>query len=390
MKIGLVGAFDRNNFGDLLMPIVFERQYKNKYKNNDVDFLYYGLSSKNMEELKSCNTEKLCNCYNNCDIVIIVGGEVLSASYELMYLNLQKSKIKIFCVKAFNKLFPNLTNSFSKRMLNGKEIKPWILDKDKLNCRELIYNTVGGSINEQQNLIEVIKKIDYISVRNNKNFKEISKINNSATLYPDSVTAISKIIEEQEISDNTAKDIKTITKEPYFVFQTDYRNSKDLIDDISEQIDKICNENNIRCILLPIGYAQGHEDQKALKKIKKKCKCQNVVVPRMTNIFETLYILKESKTFIGTSLHGIIVSTSYGVPHMFFTNRIKKLIDYSSTWPSSSNLYTDVATMSENYRFINTESERKKIDEIKEKYIELAFENFENINDIINRELNND
>ena len=229
MKIGLVGAFDRNNFGDLLMPVLFEKQYKLNNSDKNVTFHYYGLTKKNMELLKSCNTEALYNCYNNCDIVIIVGGEVLISTYKLMYLNLQKNVIKIFIIRCMNKLFPNYIEKMAKKKLKGKENCPWILDKEKLKCKKLIYNTVGGNICNNDLNATLLNDVDYISVRSKCNYQNMFKINRKTKLYPDSVTAISNIISENDIIENIGSDILEMSKEKYFIIQTDYRNSKDII-----------------------------------------------------------------------------------------------------------------------------------------------------------------
>ena len=111
----------------------------------------------------------------------------------------------------------------------------------------------------------------------------------------------------------------------------------------------------------------------------------------MTNIYETLYILKNSKMFIGTSLHGIIVSTSYGIPHMVLTNKLSKLLNYVDTWETTSIKYTSIDNMSKNFEHLyNDDNEILNLNKYKKVLIDLAFENFNNINNIINEELEND
>lgn len=390
MKIGLIGACDRNNFGDLLMPIIFENQYKyNNANRNDIEFAYYGQAKSKMDYLKSKNTDALKDCYNNCDIDIIVGGEVLTSNYKLMYFNLQKNSLKILLLRCLNKIFPNFIEKLSRQRLEGKEHKPWILDKEKLNCKKLIYNTVGGHIDTKD--LENIKKVDYMSIRNNYDYQNIKEINKNVKLYPDSVISISKIIKDEEIFDNTEKDIKEFTKNKYFIIQIDNRDSKGLIKKIGNQINRICNKYSIDCILLPIGYAQGHEDQKALKRILKYCNNSKVKMPRVTNIYETIYILKNAEVFIGTSLHGIIVSTSYEVPHIVLTDKIKKLLNYIDTWPSTPIKYTKAESIYENFvKIYQNEEVKNNLIQYKEKLIELANENFENINKIINEVYENE
>ena len=385
MKIGLVGAYDRNNFGDLLMPVLFEKQYKLNNPEKEIEFRYYGQIKSDMNYLKSYSTDYLKNCYNDCDIVIVVGGEVLTASYKLMYLNLQKNKLKIFLLRCLNKLFPKFVDYVAKKRLIGLESKPWILDKDKLKCKKLIYNTVGGKIGNDEISEENLKKVDYISMRSKHDFDNMIKINKKACIYPDSVTSISYFFSEEEILKNVDSDIRELTKEKYFIIQIDNRDSKGEIEKIGDQINLICNSFNINCILLPIGYAQGHEDQVALNKILKYCKNDKVKMPRMTNIYETLYILKEAEVFIGTSLHGIIVSTSYGVPHMVLTNKIKKLLNYVQTWETTPINYTKVEEISFNFKKIyNNEEVKNRLLNYRDELIKLSLENFNNINSIIN------
>lgn len=387
MKVGLIGAYDRNNFGDLLMPILFEKQYREKNKNSNVTFEYFGQTNSNMEYLKSYNTKALYKAYNNIDIAIIVGGEVLSANYKLMYFNLQKNKIKIFFLRCLNKLFPNFVEKMARKILKGKSERPWILDKNDIGCKKIIYNTVGGNFGDNNEILRSIKKVDYMAIRNVNDFKIVSKYNKNTRLYPDSVVAISKYIDEDELKNNTETDIFDICKEEYFIIQIDKRDGKKLINTISTQINKICNEKNIKCILLPIGYAQGHEDQVVLKKIMKECDNKNVVMPRMTNIYETMYILKHAQMFIGTSLHGIILSTSYCVPHMILTSKLNKLLNYMNTWETSTIHYTEAENIFENFIKLNKDAyARKLLQEKSKELIKLAEENFDNINDIINEE----
>ena len=110
---------------------------------------------------------------------------------------------------------------------------------------------------------------------------------------------------------------------------------------------------------------------------------------RKTNIYETLYLLKNAEVFIGTSLHGIVVSTSYGIPHMVLTNRINKLLNYVETWKTTSVKYTDADEIYNNFCKIYSNNEKKNLLVIKNKLIKLALDNFDNINKIINEVYDN-
>ena len=391
MKIALIGACDRNNYGDLLMPIVFEKQYRYKNPDKDVKFEYYGQIDSDMSYVKSNNTKALYRCYNNCDIAIMVGGEILSSNFKLMYFNLQKNPIKIFIMRCFNKIFPHKMEEISKKKLKGKSERPWILDKDTLGCKKIIYNTVGGDFDNNVEIIKNIKKIDYMAIRNKVDFDKISKYNKNVYLYPDSVTAISKVISSKEIEDNVSEKIKKMAAGIYFIIQIDKRDGKKIVGDMAKQINEVCDKLKMDCILLPIGYAQGHEDQVVLKKVLKKCHNKNVLMPGITNIYETIYIIKNSCLFIGTSLHGIITSTSYCVPHMFLTSKIKKVLNYLDTWTTTPLKYTEVEDIAENVeKILSIPNLKENLEEKSRELIRLVDENFKNINDLINEEIKNE
>ena len=122
MKIALVGAFDRNNYGDVFMPILFEEQFLSYDLNFSVEFKYYGMKKSDMEYIKGVKTRPLYELYEKkeyFDVIIVVGGEVLTSRYTNMYLNLQTNKIVISFYKILQKLTPHLTELLCKFNLNG-------------------------------------------------------------------------------------------------------------------------------------------------------------------------------------------------------------------------------------------------------------------------------
>lgn len=388
MKIALVGAFDRNNYGDVLMPILFEKRLNMVFEN--VEYFYYGLQKSDMSSVKGVNTRSLKELYNpnnKFDVVVIVGGQVLTSDYKNMYLNLQKNPLYIFMLKCLSKVFKKTIEKYCKKRLSGKEIQPWIIDKDKINCKLLIYNTVGGkSIKNNDQVFDTIKKIDYISAREKGTYDVIKKIKKDVKLYPDSVISLSYILDDSVFDLNVRKELKNSLNDlgNYFVFQVKNKIGKESVDDIAAQIEEVYNKTGLSCVLLPIGYAQGHEDQIVLKKIYKKIKTP--VYFSYNNIYETAYIIKMSKLYIGTSLHGAITSISYGIPHMALTNKITKLIDFLETWNTTPIVYTSITDLSNNTKKIMNDSNAfNMVNDSRKKLFKQADNNFDEIVDLIKR-----
>lgn len=95
------------------------------------------------------------------------------------------------------------------------------------------------------------------------------------------------------------------------------------LEELSNKLKALSKSLECKIVLLPIGYASGHDDYYFLKKINK-------LIPDCTtlaynlNVWEILYIIKNSKAYIGTSLHGAIIAMSYSVPHYGLNKKIKR------------------------------------------------------------------
>ncbi len=331
IKVGLVGAFDRNNFGDVLMPVVIEKKLKNTFGNHIV-ISYFGLAEKDMTSIGGYKTTSLCNAYNTQDVIIVVGGDVLSYenSYGNMFMHLQSNWLKICFYRFLRKFFCSRFEQLCKKKLNGYELYPWILDKKKLKCKLLIYNTVGGPLSDA--VSKEISQVDYISVRNRHDYNIIKKLNNNAILCPDSMIIAPDVLGYDELENKSGRDIVGLVKSDYFVVQIGKRMiSHKEYRILSNNIDRIINDYKIKCFLLPIGYAPAHEDQIELKKIKAFC-TRKVTLIRKTNIYELMLIISKARMFFGSSLHGNIIAQACNVPHFVIGTKNNKLNNYMTTW----------------------------------------------------------
>lgn len=389
-KIALVGAFDRNNYGDILMPIIFDRYYKQKFPElfSLYDFEFYGLCDADMTKYGGYNTRPLSEIYSNkkIDYAIVVGGDTLPCRYGNMYIHLTNNSHKVKRYMFYDKFLRIIFERYSKIKLNCKHVKPWILNLEKFNIKT-IYNTVGGLLTtrkllfNRKKIINTLKNSTYLSVRDAGTKKCLDNINVKNNLYPDSVILLSKVITTDDYEKNVNLELKSTLNNygKYFILQVSEAASKGLIDTISEQIEEMYKKNGLKCILLPIGRASGHSDQIPLKQIEKKVTTP-IYIPDETNVFETAYIIKNSQFFCGTSLHGVITSISYGIPHMALTNKIGKLIRFMETWNTSPITFTSSKEIEKNYELLNSKKNLVEFTENKRKeLIALAEKNFENI-----------
>ena len=399
MKIALVGAFDRYNYGDILMPIIMRNQIIDNLNIKNMEFSYYGLFESDMSKCKGYSTQALSKLKNkDVDVIIFVGGEILTSRYTGMYLNTLNNKLKIFYFKSMRRLFNSFTENICRKKTGLDYLKPWIPNKNDFKTKKIIYNTVGGDLffgTDNENVTSVIDNInsfDYISIRESQTYNAVKSIRKDIFLFPDSVVSISKYISEQEIEKNISKSKKDFIDGfgKYFVLQVNKIIGLKNIESLTEEILKIEDKYDVKCILLPIGYAQGHEDTVPLSMINHKINNKKTVYFDYNNIYETLYILKNATLYIGTSLHGAITAISYGIPHFALTNKIKKLVDFLETWGTTDIIYSDVDKISDNYEEIaqNYIDFKRKVETERKKMIKLVDENFKKINQIILEENN--
>lgn len=399
MKIALVGAFDRYNYGDILMPIIMHNQIIDNLNIKNMEFSYYGLFESDMSKCKGYSTQALSKLKNkDVDVIIFVGGEILTSRYTGMYLNTLNNKPKIFYFKSMRRLFNSFTENMCRKKAGLDYLKPWIPNKNDFKTKKIIYNTVGGDLffgTDKDSVTSVINNInsfDYISIRESQTYNAVKSIRKDIFLFPDSVVSISKYISEQEIEKNISKSKKDFIDGfgKYFVLQVNKIIGLKNIESLTEEILKIEDKYDVKCILLPIGYAQGHEDTVPLSMINHKINNKKTVYFDYNNIYETLYILKNATLYIGTSLHGAITAISYGIPHFALTNKIKKLVDFLETWGTTDIIYSDVDKISDNYEEIaqNYIDFKRKVEIERKKMIKLVDENFKKINQIILEENN--
>lgn len=395
MKLALIAAFDRYNYGDLLMPIVFESFLDKYYPSSDFEYFYFAQKQKDMEYAGGVNTVEIKKLYNGeikVDAAIVVGGEVLSANYYEMYMNVQNNKMKIIAFKIAHRLLKKRTNEICKNALNGQTGKPWIIDS-KI-CRKIVYNTVGGNLfydnvinkKQQKEIGKFLEESSYISIRDNGSLKANEQLLPEHTkFFPDSVLIMSKLFSNQHIQDKMTQNFKEKIDNysNFFVLQVNKSIGMELVKQLALEIDEIKATLNIDCVLLPIGYAQGHEDQIPLKLIRDKCK-STPYLPEFNNIYDTIYAIKNSKMYLGSSLHGAITAISYSVQHSALTNNSKKLVSFLNTWNTTKYPYCDVKGFSKQIKVIlDDDQDQKHVDNKSKELINLVEENLINIAELL-------
>lgn len=391
--VNIIGAFDRYNYGDLLFPIVIE-EYINEFKPQilkDYTLRYFGLVESDLSSVGGKKTEALANLYNDelaeGSMIIVSGGDVLPARISSMDVDLSRNNFTMISKKVVIKAIGR--RNFEKVSMKKFKLNtrfPWIVEKRNFKNKVYVaYNAVGGSTLNKlpAEEVSIIKKqmseSDYISVRDNKSYSNVSDLNSK--LSPDSAVIMSHFFTKEVLKEKVSDEVRefvTNKANKYICIQSNLCSIRNKADELVREIERISKDVDVEVLLLPIGIAANHDDNIALNRLKKHFNIKVKHIEKV-NIYDIMYLIANCKFFAGTSLHGNITSMAYAVPHIGLNREISKLDNYLKTW--------DLEEQDHCIDFSNLYNEFKKIIKIskadleakRDELVKLAMNNFEEI-----------
>jgi len=390
----LFGAFDRYNYGDNLMPVLFEMfiEKYGKHLLNEFEFEYAAISSSDLDRYACYKTKSVNSILNTIpagSAFVVIGGEVLCGRNQSLFLHMQDNLLHHTVLKIFRKLLPSVFNAYAKNRYSTPWEFPFIPSvKFFKEDVKIIFNTVGGdltSLNKNE-LIDVKKRIfssDYFSVRDNRTFDHMKVISKETILVPDSAYIMSDLIGKPSLMRKVNSIFLDKLPDDYFVFQAAPNKVGCSATDCIKYISALADKTGKKVLLLPIGYASGHDDLYLLRKVHKALAKKTVLLYELT-IWEIMYAIVASKGYFGTSLHGAITAMSFNTPHFGINKKIAKLDAFLQDWsvPPFNRCYPieELASLPE---LISEQANR----ELKAKSavnIELVKDNYLNIIKVIN------
>ena len=336
-KIILYGAFDRYNFGDILMPIILKKYISNCKKNinfqfcsiRDADLSLYGGFSSTKLDLK---------ILSKSTAIIIAGGEVLNVDWSSIcsyyygwFINRSIRVARLILPRT-------IINYICCKHLNGFFSYPFLIEKMNIsNPIKIIYNGVGGiSLKNTDKVIKSsLQNATYLSVRDrNSNLLLKKKWDIRNNITPDIATSVSKFYPKDKMIKKTTQETREFienNKNNYFCFQVAQHYTIGKLHLITNSLSKLLSQG-VNIALLPLGIVSGHDDDKILQKIYSILDSNQVFLLKKINIINTLSLIANCSVFAGTSLHGNITAISYSVPHFPLNKQVPKLNEYIKEW----------------------------------------------------------
>ncbi|WP_062810823.1 polysaccharide pyruvyl transferase family protein [Alcanivorax sp. NBRC 102028] len=337
----LIGAFDRYNYGDNLMPIVFESFMKNFYPDffSQGRLIFASLTASDLSNFKAKKTVSIASVFADegpsPDVVIAVGGEILCASSSTLYNHMGYKSFFSLIIKILTKFkFHSFANVLCRRFFRLPWEYPYI--PIPTAAKKTAFNTVGGGVGRNNKEIvkhsveQRLQDADFISVRDTNTKNSLADIV-ATDLYPDSVIAISHFFSKDFLECNSSRKIKLLKNKKYICVQVAPKKAGAEVREYAKVLSNIKRRYGLSVILCPIGYAAGHDDLRFLLSLKKEMGSDCDVLMDLS-LWEIMFVISQSSCFIGTSLHGVITALSYSVPYLGLNPKIRKLDSFLSDW----------------------------------------------------------
>lgn len=363
-RIAHIGAFDFENFGDLLFTDVLENKLGQRIDIEEI--VYFAPKACKMpgkDRIVHSVTElEDMAAKMHFDAIIVGGGDLV---------HMLKTRTHM----------PHI----AKEWVEYEVIYIWtILSLVAQKCHiPLIWNAPGVPMffeeTEKRVVSLLCEGIDYISVRDylSKEVLSCAVDKNRINVVPDTVLCIRDIISEDELAtifDQLPLDIQS---KKYIFFQGNTTFSDEDIQRCADVLFRLKQMTGYQIVLQPIGYALG--DKEVLDRIKNIYPNEFLSISKRLTQYEILALIAHSALYIGSSLHGCITSNSYGIKNIVYnidhfrkTDGFVELIDREDTRVYHS---ADIMSAYDCLREVN----KKEMD----RYIAVIEEHFNHMAEVI-------
>lgn len=342
--VALLGAYERDNFGDILFMHVTERLL------SPWPTLPLGVISADMSTIGGRQILSASSWFNVCadwppSALIAVGGEILTCDLE--------SALAFTMPHALASAYVRLAHTdkiqFGERISPGMGAMPYA-DLTKLASKipipiKIGYNSIGGTQLEGLEKLDAENAVraglscaDYLSVREETTRSNLARQGIiTENIYPDVVSSIAEVCSDRiESAKWNLAVLQDFDEDGYLIFQASdrYLTDRPTIE-LARQLHDAAVGLNLSIVFQPAGLAYEHDTIDSLEKLRASIVELGLPNRRLRiqydrDVWLQVATIAKSRCFIGTSLHGRIVSAALGIPRVSLEN--SKVAAYAKCW----------------------------------------------------------
>jgi uncharacterized protein YqgV (UPF0045/DUF77 family) len=336
----LIGAFERDNLGDLLFPKIIGR-FLSGYQTIYASIIGNDLTNIGGDIVYSLDSIRALSAKLNIVAIIHCGGETLACSSDFA-LKMDAPRLTFSNNNLLD--FTNIRSYFSD-ITNPLAYVYSLQDLGLSSHVKVGFISVGGTslatnIPSPELLMGLKKRLSKattVVIRDNTtktNLRQLVKL--PTTLLPDIVTLLP--ITHQSSIDNATRSKyyrNFMPQGQYIVFQCNEETlTKLTVSEVANNLITIFKQHKLPIIIQPMGTSINHGSTQQLTTLIHQINSTNpevnIRINLRRNIWLQIAIIINSQLNIGTSLHFRIISDIYNVPCITINN--PKVLAYLKTW----------------------------------------------------------
>jgi polysaccharide pyruvyl transferase WcaK-like protein len=301
VKIAHFGTFDVHNYGDLLFPLVAEK----KLEPISSDVVHVSpIGSPMIYRDVPPSVDFATASEIKFDGVVIGGGNILHSGWS----NLAPYK------KVQYGAYPGLW--LNAAILARKQDIP------------LVVNAPGAPHAfpwpASRLIAQLTEQAAYFAVRDEYSQARIIKAGGRRVgIVPDSALQLSDVIAHRDDSvHELGGEFSDLRRGGYIAVHVNGRYVDREIQDLAKVLDRLSADFDMRLCLIGIGPCHG--DDVYARTLGSKMSSRPIVFDSPQEVSAVAHLIADSKFYLGSSLHGFITASSYGVPALLVANHQKQ------------------------------------------------------------------
>jgi hypothetical protein len=343
----IFGAFDRHNFGDLLVARVTARLLPHR------ELLFAGLAARKPRGDGGPATVALAQittfARNRAVNVMHVGGELLTCdAWQAAVMLAPPERVQALIGAEDDWLRDR--RAFAQEKLGAASLAPYVLSRTALPdvcVRHLSFNAVGGveldALNPElrADVLAALRSADTLTVRDRQTQALLGLSGIDAQLIPDPAVMTAALF-DTTIRRHAAKSMLRAVREAFprgyaaVQFSADFGDDATL-DLLAVQLQRVAQSPGFGIVLFRAGAAPWHDDLAVYERLAARLPAAKVRVFDSLNIWDICALIAGSRVYCGSSLHGRIVAMAYALPrvnirHPVHCPALTKPAAYAQTW----------------------------------------------------------
>jgi hypothetical protein len=343
----LFGAFDRHNFGDLLLPHVVARMLASR------DMLYAGLATRDLrawdghavrafEDLAACSRENELN-------VIHAGGELLTCdAWEAFVMLSPPARVRAAIAEEGEWRRDPLQWAAAKLGTASRApyvISPMSFPQVRLNT--ISFHAIGGADldrrepNFRAEVIEKIRSAHHVSVRDSKTQAHLRAAGIGAPLVPDPAVMVAELFGAQIRERAPRRGVKSVLDafpRGYLALQFDASFGDDAtLDVLAREVERASKAQGLGIAMFRAGAAPWHDDLDVYRRLAARLGSTPVRLFTSLHLWDICALIAYARVYCGSSLHGRIVAMAFARPrinivHANAAQQSSKQAAFAATW----------------------------------------------------------